>query len=217
MADATKQRRGPGRPPILTREQIIATAIDIVEETGTLRVAEIGKRLGVDTSTMYRYFDNRSHLVSAVAESFTSPLREPLPATDSWRNDVVALVQRAITLYRSRPSLALLILTEADLTGPSLQVVVDGAQALGRSGAPEKDVFAALHGIEIAAFGSIAYDTIGGPMADEIRRTYHRRIGVFDIDRLFPTAAELESESVSTMWLMVNSMLDWLERRAQSA
>lgn len=202
---------------MLTRERIIETAIAIVEETGNLRVADLGKRLGVDTSTMYRYFENRSHLISAMAETFTSPLREPLAATDSWREDMKALVRRTMDLYRSRPSLALLILTEADLSGPSLQVLRDAAQILRRSGAHDQDVFTALHGIEIAGFGSIAYDTIGGPMADEVRRTYHRRVGAFDVDALYPTPADLESESRSTMWLIIDGLLDWLEQRASTS
>lgn len=205
------KRRGPGRPATLSRNQIVDAAVALVDETGTLKLAELGKRLGTDTSAMYRHFANRADLVSAIAEKFTESLREPFRESDDWRSDFVGRVERLESLYRSRPNLSILIMTEADLSGPVLTVINDGARILRRSGAPDEAVFRVLHGIEIAVFGTITYDSIGGAAADEVRRTYSRRVGAFDIDHMFPTAAALEAESRSTMWLMVNGLLDWLE------
>lgn len=208
------RRRKPGRPTNLNAGVIVAAAIALIDETGMLRLADVGARLGIDVSALYRYFHGRGDLVSAIADSLTAPLRTELPATGDWRVDAEAQIRRIETCYREHPSVTSLVMAEAELSGPSLQVVADGARLLQRSGAPDGAVFTALHAIEVAVFGSITYDSFGGPAADEVRRSYHRQVGVFDVDSLFPTPERLAAESSESLWISVHGILDWLERQA---
>ncbi|MEY2958580.1 MAG: Tetracycline repressor protein [Actinomycetota bacterium] len=203
--------RPRGRPPVLSLDRIVDAALDLVDRTGSLSMVDLGAELGVDPSAVYHYVAGRAGLVSAVAERFTAPLLEPVPATDDWRADLEALLRRTEQLYRSRPAVGLLILAEADLTGAVLDVIGLGIDILRRSGATERDVFVTFHAVEIALAGAITYDLVGAPHDDEVRREYHRRIGRFDIDELYPTPSELAEESTSTAWILVRAALDRLE------
>lgn len=209
-----ERRRGPGRPPRISREQILDAAFALVAETGTLVMSDVGQRLGVDGSSIYRYFRGKGELVSAMADAFSLPLREELPLTDSWRTDIEVRLRRLERHYRRQPAVAMMIMSETELAGPVLEVIADGVAVLRRSGAAEADVFAAIHALEMIVFGSIGYDAVGGSEADAIRRNYQRQLGVFDVDTMFPTADDLAEESTSTMWMIVGGVLDWLERRA---
>jgi AcrR family transcriptional regulator len=208
------KRRGPGRPATLSADIILEAALALVEATGNLRLAELGNRLGVDTTAVYRHFRNRADLVSAMADRFVQPLLERLPADENWRADIVAELARLESLYRSHPNVASVIMSESDVSGSVLRVLRDGIRILRRSGAAEEDVFRASHALEVAVFGSIAYDTVGGADAEAVRRRYHERLGEFDTTRLFPDSATLSAESSSTMWILVDGVLDWLETRA---
>ena len=205
-------RRGPGRPATLSSERIVDAAMGLVTRTGSLTMAELGADLGVDPSAVYWHFRNRSELVSAIADRFTAPLQAPMAPTDDWRADFEAVLRRVDEVYRSNPPVAILILTEVDLSGATLEVVGSGIDVLRRSGAAERDVFVTMHAVEIALACGILYDLVGAPGDDDVRRAYHRRIGRFDVDDLYPTAEEFAAESASTAWLLVQAVLDRLER-----
>lgn len=207
----TSRPRRPGRPATLTSGAIVDAALALIEETGALRLVDLGQRLGVDTSATYRYFRSREDLVSAIADRFTAPLREPLTPTGNWRADFEAHIHRLEDLYRTHPAVAQLILTEAELSGPVLDLIKLGASLLRQSGADEREVFMALHAVEVAVFGSVTYDGVGGADADTIRRRYHASVGTFDVDALFPTPDDLAHESTTTMWRLVGAALDRLE------
>lgn len=74
-----------GRPPRLSREQIIAAAIDGGVETLTVR--ELAARLGVSHSALYRWVRNLDELFDLISEDITArilPAGEP--AADTWRD-----------------------------------------------------------------------------------------------------------------------------------
>ena len=53
-----------------TRERILVAAAEVLAEHGELEVALVAERAGVSDGLPYRYFGNRSGLVSAVVEDF---------------------------------------------------------------------------------------------------------------------------------------------------
>jgi AcrR family transcriptional regulator len=193
----------------------VEAATTLIEETGGLNMTDLGARLGVDPTAVYRYFKSRADLLSAVAHHFTLPLHEPVPETGDWRRDFEDLVGRFESLYRAHPALAAVVTSLTEVTGPILGVLGHGVDLLRRSGGSDRDVFVAMHAVEIAAFGAIMYDTVGAPDDETVRRDYHRAIGRLDVDELYPTRDALERESSDTMWMLVRAALDRLEDSAR--
>lgn len=65
-------------PSKLTRETIVATAIEMIEAEGMEKLStnELAKRLGVKTPSLYRYVENRTVLLREVnAETFRALFR----------------------------------------------------------------------------------------------------------------------------------------------
>jgi AcrR family transcriptional regulator len=56
------------------RQRIVAAAAEILAHTGELEVAQVAARAGVSTGLPYRYFGDRSGLISAVIEDFHARL-----------------------------------------------------------------------------------------------------------------------------------------------
>ena len=60
-----------GRPPRVTREQIVlaATAVLREEPDGQLTMARVAERVGVSPMALYRHFKDRDELVDEVSAS----------------------------------------------------------------------------------------------------------------------------------------------------
>ena len=84
MADTTPVRARPGRPAQLSRELIVAAALQGNLETLTMR--ELADRLGVSHAALYRWVDSRDALFDLVSEVMIErilPADEPRGA--QWR------------------------------------------------------------------------------------------------------------------------------------
>lgn len=94
-------KRRVGRPtkPVVTREQVLRAALDIVEHKGSdaVTMRGIAKRLHVDPMALYHYFDNRL----AVLEAASALVLDSLvvrPAT-GWRQRLEALAVAYVTMF----------------------------------------------------------------------------------------------------------------------
>lgn len=82
------------RRPILSRDLIVATALDLVDRKGRFTIPELAERLGVSVSSLYHHVDGRAAIVEGIRGLVTAtmaPLTEP-----DWRDAVV----RWATSYR---------------------------------------------------------------------------------------------------------------------
>lgn len=75
--------RPVGRPPRLSRDQIVAAALDIGIEN--LTMAAVADRLATSHQALYRWVRDRDELVALVADAYVQRLDvEPVPGED-WR------------------------------------------------------------------------------------------------------------------------------------
>lgn len=73
--------------PILSRDLIVATALDLVDRNGRFTIPELAARLGVSVSSLYHHVDGRAGIVEGIRGLVTAtmaPLTEP-----DWRDAVV--------------------------------------------------------------------------------------------------------------------------------
>ncbi len=73
----------------LTRETVVAEALDLLDEVGLDQVSTraLAQRLGIKQPSLYWHFSNKEALLSAMASAAMAPhARFPLPApSDDWR------------------------------------------------------------------------------------------------------------------------------------
>ncbi|MFE2676509.1 TetR/AcrR family transcriptional regulator [Streptomyces hygroscopicus] len=95
----------PGRPARLSREQIVAAALDSDLRTVTMR--DIAERLDVSHSALYRWVGNRDELLDLVSEVVVErilPTTEPTP--DTWRQWLTDLAWRMHDQFLAVPGYA---------------------------------------------------------------------------------------------------------------
>jgi AcrR family transcriptional regulator len=73
--------------PILSRDLIIAAALDLVDADGRFTVPDLARRLGVSVSSLYHHVGGRADIVEGIRGLLTAEMTaRPMP--DDWREAV---------------------------------------------------------------------------------------------------------------------------------
>lgn len=99
---------GPGRPPRLSVDALVAGAVAAADADGLdgVTMARVARDLGVGTMTLYSYVRSKAELVELmVDEAYAGQALpgpgEPRPA--SWRAQVELYADRVLDMYRRHP------------------------------------------------------------------------------------------------------------------
>jgi TetR/AcrR family tetracycline transcriptional repressor len=82
--------RGRGRPPRLSRDQIIEAAVELLkrEPGATLTIKRVAEAVGSAPMALYRYFPDRDALLQAMADQVMAGIQPSTPAGDTWQEQV---------------------------------------------------------------------------------------------------------------------------------
>lgn len=117
--EPTPPRRSVGRPSRLSREQVVAAALDLLNEQGLdgFSVAKLGRRLNASGMSLYTYFSSRDALLEAVADEVFKSYVPPRGDQD-WRSYVIDWLERvAAHFQRYRVALSVIAWEEHLSTG----------------------------------------------------------------------------------------------------
>ena len=78
----TRNMRRVGRPSSTSKEQILAVALQLAQQhdLAALSLRQLAKELGISPTSLYRYFENKQQLLTAIGESVLSVDVSALPA-----------------------------------------------------------------------------------------------------------------------------------------
>lgn len=133
---AGKVRRAPGRQAMLSREKIIAQALELLGHVATddLTMTRIAEGLGTTTMALYKYFPSRDALMNALAEHTFSLLSAPLPEQGEWQERLLGWLQALHAHVERYPTTLKVIGWEGHLSGAWVRVVAPVAQLLSEQG-----------------------------------------------------------------------------------
>lgn len=105
--DRSTARPRRGRPPRLSRQQIVAAAADmlVADPDAQLTIGSVAEAVGAAPMSLYRHFDDRDDLVAAVAGHVFSDARIPLAAGTPWQDEVHAWMTAVYRQARAVPQL----------------------------------------------------------------------------------------------------------------
>lgn len=112
--------RKQGRPktgePVLTREQILTTALRLVDEQGmkALSMRRLAEQLGVDPMAIYYHLPHKKALIAGMVELVFAELDVPSPTEATWQAQVRAVAGAYFDIAQAHPHLILHIATHRE-------------------------------------------------------------------------------------------------------
>jgi AcrR family transcriptional regulator len=152
-----------GRTRGLSRERIVAAAIELVETEGlsALSMARLAERLGCGTMSLYRHVANKDELLTFMLS--TAPDPPPTPADPSdWRGALSNWAAGLWDVYHRHPWVLQTAAAGPPLDPGQLAWLDAGLAALGATGLTERDKLAAVMAILHYVRGAAALDIEAG-------------------------------------------------------
>jgi AcrR family transcriptional regulator len=192
--DASAATRGPRAP--LTRERIIAAALDLVDEHGLqdLTMRRLGARLGVEAMSLYKHVPNKEAVVEGVRETLLdelAELRRSQHHSDSWQEALRGVARAFREVCRRHPRALPLFAADADRAyAASWGAYEPVLNTMVADGVPPDDAIAALRIVvrHVLADGMLDVVTVTrtAPMsAEEIDRLRRERPMVGELVQAF--------------------------------
>lgn len=155
-----RQRRRPTKQGVvLSEELIVATALRLIEEHGAeaLSVRRLGRALGADPSSLYRYFRHTDDLMLAIADELIGRTLRSWRPTGDWRADLRDLGLRMHAGALAHPRAA--VLSSYRVTGRAheIQAVETIIGVLRDAGFPDGEAVRIYHAFvdQALAFGAL--------------------------------------------------------------
>ncbi|CAM5552260.1 tetracycline repressor, C-all-alpha domain protein [Streptomyces tanashiensis] len=145
-----------GRPrrPLLDRERITTTALEIVDEQGEFSVPQIAKRLGVQTASVYHHVDGRDGIVELLRERVAAAIDGATLEREPWDAAMAAWARSYRAAFAAHPR-TIPLLTTSPVRAP--KVLAQYEHAVGRlldAGFALPDVMPVIIALENIVLGS---------------------------------------------------------------
>jgi TetR/AcrR family transcriptional regulator, tetracycline repressor protein len=139
----------PGRPAVLSRDQVLGAALRIVDERGTegLTMRRLGAELGVDPMAIYHHVPDKAALFDGLVERVLASVVLPTP-TGRWADDLRASAHAVRRTFLAHPQTIALLGTRPPTTEAAFDVfeAITGTLLVGGFTAQE-----AADGVDCAA------------------------------------------------------------------
>ncbi|MGV9456227.1 helix-turn-helix domain-containing protein [Streptomyces sp. NPDC003635] len=167
---ADRRRRRPTKQGVvLSEELIVATALRLIEEHGAeaLSVRRLGRALGADPSSLYRYFRHTDDLMLAIADELIGRTLRTWRRTGDWRADLRDLGLRMHAGALAHPRAAVLSAYRVTGRAHEIKAVETGLGVLRLAGFPDADAVRVYHAFvdQALAFGALDSASTALPQA----------------------------------------------------
>jgi AcrR family transcriptional regulator len=161
---AARQRRRPTKQGVvLSEELIVETALRLIEEHGAdaLSVRRLGRALGADPSSLYRYFRHTDDLMLAIADELIGRTLRTWRPTGDWVADLRDLGLRMHAGALSQPRAAMLSAHRVTGRAHEIQAVESILGVLRGAGFPDREAVRIYHAFVDQALAFGALDSAG--------------------------------------------------------
>ena len=165
---APARRRG-GRPPQLSRRDVITAAITVIDAEGlaALTMRRLATELGVTAMSLYRHVPNRDALLSAVVDMLAAAAITDLDDGWSWRRAVQEFAggYRAMLLRHPR---AVPLLATHPVTIETGLALIDGVlRRFDAAGIGRDQALTVVQSVTVYTLGH-ALAQVGAPSEDDV-------------------------------------------------
>ena len=154
MPKPTHTPAKPGRPARISREQVLHTALVIVDRGGleALTMRAVAEELDVEAMSLYRHVEHKADLVTGLVELVWSEVEIPDPATQDWKGYTRAVLGSLYATVLRHPHLAEVLGGRTPgLAG--MRIVAAGVAKFAEAGFEGERLHRAAHLLEIYGLG----------------------------------------------------------------
>jgi TetR/AcrR family transcriptional regulator, tetracycline repressor protein len=192
----SKPRRQGVPRPRLSREVVVAAALEVLERGDALTMRRVADQIGVSASSLYGYVDNKDELVNLVLDRIFAEV--DVPPTGSWQETLRQFGRAMLAMYRRHRGVALLTLGRVGVT-PSMFPMAERILSELRSAGMPDQVAAFAGDLAGRYVGALACELDAMPMAgqeQEFLAQFTSWIKSLPADR-FPNTVALADVSVA--------------------
>ncbi|MFF5255959.1 TetR/AcrR family transcriptional regulator C-terminal domain-containing protein [Streptomyces leeuwenhoekii] len=188
---------GRPRTPLLDRERITTTALELVDEKGEFSVPQIARRLGVQTGSLYHHVDGRDGIVELLRERVSAGIDIATLDLRPWDEALRAWARSYRAAFAAHPRTIPLLMTNPVRAPRVLDQYERAVSLLLDAGFAPPDVMPVIVALENVVLGSaldlaapeamweLADDTATPRLAEALDAAGERRA-----DRAFELALE---------------------------
>ncbi|SED52012.1 TetR/AcrR family transcriptional regulator [Streptomyces sp. TLI_105] len=145
---------GRPRTPLLDRERITTTALELVDEQGEFSVPQIARRLGAQTASVYHHVDGRDGIVELLRERVCDAIDDAAFEVTPWDAAMAAWARSYRAAFAAHPR-TIPLLTASPVRAPKvLQQYEKAVTRLLEAGFPTAAVMPVIIGLENLVLGS---------------------------------------------------------------
>ncbi|MEW2301915.1 TetR/AcrR family transcriptional regulator C-terminal domain-containing protein [Streptomyces sp. NPDC006655] len=145
---------GRPRTPLLDRERITTTALQLVDEQGDFSVPAIAKRLGTQTGSLYHHVDGRDGIVELLRERVASAIDPSTLDLAPWDTALEAWARSYRAAFAAHPRAIPLLMTSPVRAPRVLEQYERAVTVLLAAGFAAADVMPLLIAVENLVLGS---------------------------------------------------------------
>ncbi|MCP3817521.1 TetR/AcrR family transcriptional regulator [Streptomyces sp. A3M-1-3] len=145
---------GRPRTPLLDRERITTTALQLVAEQGDFSVPQIARRLGAQTGSVYHHVDGRGGVVELMRERVCDAIDGGTLDVEPWDRAMAAWARSYRAAFAAHPRVIPLLMT-TPVRAPKVLAQYERAVRLLRgAGFANPDVMTVIIALENLVLGS---------------------------------------------------------------
>jgi len=172
----------------LTREEIFATALGIIDAEGAdaLSMRRLAGALGVKAMSLYHHVPNKQALLDGVVELSLVAQAPPSPPGPDWRDTVTAAVRGFRRALIAHPNVLPLMVAHPPTTPEASQMYIEGPlRFLIAQGFADRDASQLFEAVFALSFGHAmlttnypAVQAVGVPLVEFTEESFERTVRV---------------------------------------
>ncbi len=136
MTTSSTAAPGASRRRTLDRDRVIATALEVIDETGLdgLSMRRLGVELGVEAMSLYNHVDNKDDLLDGIVRLLWDEITAAVEYTGDWRRDVWSFALGVQQVAHRHPQAFPLTLNRGALPAQALELTDGLIETLDAAG-----------------------------------------------------------------------------------
>jgi AcrR family transcriptional regulator len=154
----------PGRPPRLSRGQLVTAAREIAARRGAenLTMRRLASALEVMPNALYTYFPEKAAILDAVLDDLLGEVKRPRRRV-TWRRGLVSMMSSYRELLLTQPGLMALTVSRPMYGPNAMRLREDMLTLLRRGGLGDADAVSAFFALFAYTTGFVVFETARTP------------------------------------------------------